>query len=66
MSVYFDNGCLELLLSVFVVCMFDTQTPVPVKWMALESLTHKIYTSKSDVYVSSHCLHVHSLTDITS
>ena len=28
------------------------QTPVPVKWMAVESLTHKIYTIKSDVYVS--------------
>jgi FMS-like tyrosine kinase 1 len=27
-----------------------TDGPIPVKWMALESLTHKIYTSKSDVW----------------
>lgn len=28
----------------------QSRTPVPVKWMALESLTHQIYTSKSDVW----------------
>lgn len=28
----------------------SSKTPVPVKWMALESLTHQIYTSKSDVW----------------
>lgn len=28
-----------------------TNGPVPVKWLALESLTHKVYTTKSDVWV---------------
>ena len=27
-----------------------TDGPVPVKWMAIESLTHKVYTTKSDVW----------------
>jgi len=33
-----------------VTCVVS-QAPVPVKWMAIESLTHKIYTTKSDVFV---------------
>jgi len=33
-------------------CITGVQTPVPVKWMALESLTHKVYTIKTDVFVS--------------
>lgn len=27
-----------------------TNTPIPIKWMAIESLTHKIYSIKSDVW----------------
>lgn len=27
-----------------------SDAPVPIKWMAIESLTHKVYTSKSDVW----------------
>ncbi|ELU15562.1 hypothetical protein CAPTEDRAFT_96849 [Capitella teleta] len=27
-----------------------SDTPVPVKWLAIESLTHKVYTTKSDVW----------------
>ena len=30
-------------------CSADKQAKLPVKWMALESLTKSVYTSKSDV-----------------
>ncbi|XP_074649974.1 vascular endothelial growth factor receptor 1-like isoform X2 [Tubulanus polymorphus] len=30
--------------------------PVPVKWMAIESLTHRIYTSKSDIWSFGICM----------
>ena len=35
-----------------MICLL--QAPVPVKWMAVESLTHRIYTIKSDNRVSSY------------